>query len=639
MKYIIHYDVAALAILIVTLIMFSFKKKLSDSNSKLFGLLAWVSLAATAFDLLGTVLPVSAIGKEMSFALHMGYYFTHTAIPFVCALYILSVTNILPTLSGAGKMAYLLPEAVNVVLIFANPFTKMYFYIDAAGNYCRGSYQFIAYIISVYYLVMLGFNVIRNQKVLSHTVVISVCCFIAMSMLSVLIQLLNPRILIESFGCALCILIIMFTLQSQNDIIENETHMLNGSMLRKNLDVDFSGGQKISMLVIKVPEFKSNLDTFSDNVLRRLKETFAEYLYSFVNFGDAYYIGDECFVLIARRDFDKLNGFYGEISARLEKSWHIGEQGTYISADILRIDIPGDASDLETVMDYINLLKASEFKEKKLLRCLDIRPYDQKRRRDVEIAIENAIRSNGLWVCYQPIYQELTKRIVSCEALVRIDDPRLGTIYPDEFIPIAERNGKIIEISRFVFEEACRFITDSQSEETGIDFVQVNLSAVQCMQVGLMDELRAVMDKYGVKPEQICLEITETASAYIPGIMEKNIKDITESGIMLALDDFGTGFSNINYLLKFPFRFIKLEKGIVWASFKDKKAHIALESTIAMIKKLNMEIIAEGVETVAQAEKLLEYHCDYLQGYLFSRPVVKDDFFLKLDEIESDFLA
>ena len=410
-------------------------------------------------------------------------------------------------------------------------------------------------------------------------------------------------------------------------------------MLRKNLDVDFSEGQKISMLVIKVPEFKSNLDTFSNNVLRRLKETFAEYLYSFVNFGNAYYIGDECFVLIARRDFDKLNGFYDEISARLEKSWHIGEQGTYISADILRIDIPDDASDIETVMDYINVLKASDFKEKKLLRCLDIRPYDRKRRRDVEIAIEKAIRSNGLWVCYQPVYQESTKRIVSCEALVRIDDPHLGTIYPDEFIPIAERNGKIIEISRFVFEEACRFITDSQAEEMGVDFVQINLSAVQCMQVGLMDELRAVMDKYGVKPEQICLEITETASAYIPGIMEKNIKDITESGIMLALDDFGTGFSNINYLLKFPFRFIKLEKGIVWASFKDKKAHIALESTIAMIKKLNMEIIAEGVETVAQAEKLLGYHCDYLQGYLFSRPVVKDDFFLKLDEIESDFLA
>ena len=257
-----------------------------------------------------------------------------------------------------------------------------------------------------------------------------------------------------------------------------------------------------------------------------------------------------------------------------------------ISALFLRIDCPADAADVETVMDYIEQFKQSAFITSKLLHTADINLYDKKRRIDVERAIERALSEKSFRVNYQPIFDSEENRIVSCEALIRLFDKQLGNIPPDEFIPIAEQNGSIMKIGKFVFEEACRFMRKGSATALGIEYVQVNLSVVQCMQSGLVESFVNIMDKYKIDPSQICLEITETSAAYTPHIMEQNIKQLSEIGIKLALDDYGTGYSNMSYLLNLPFRFIKLEKEIVWKSLENEKARIAIESTIAMIKSL-----------------------------------------------------
>lgn len=105
----------------------------------------------------------------------------------------------------------------------------------------------------------------------------------------------------------------------------------------------------------------------------------------------------------------------------------------------------------------------------------------------------------------------------------------------------------------------------------GIEYVQVNLSVVQCMQSDLVEQLLSIMDRYKVDPSSICLEVTETAAVYTPHIMEKNIKTLSDYGVKFALDDYGTGYSNMTYLLSLPFRFIKLEKEIVWECFKSER--------------------------------------------------------------------
>ena len=162
----------------------------------------------------------------------------------------------------------------------------------------------------------------------------------------------------------------------------------------------------------------------------------------------------------------------------------------------MRIDCPEDVDNADMLVDFIEQFKHREPETERLLHATDINFYDSKRRSEVENAIDKALDNRGFEVYYQPIYSSSRNKIVSCEALVRLKDEKLGFISPQEFIPIAEENGKILKIGKYVFEEACRFIKKGMGTSLGIEYVQVNLSVVQCMQSDLVEQLLSVMDIY-----------------------------------------------------------------------------------------------------------------------------------------------
>jgi EAL domain-containing protein (putative c-di-GMP-specific phosphodiesterase class I) len=146
------------------------------------------------------------------------------------------------------------------------------------------------------------------------------------------------------------------------------------------------------------------------------------------------------------------------------------------------------------------------------------------------------------------------------------------------------------------------------------------------MQEILADQLLTILSMYKLPKSVINMEITETAMAHTPEVLLRNIEKLVEAGIELSLDDYGSGYSNMNYMLTLPFSMIKIDKGIVWSASSDKRAYLALKSTINMISELGMSVFAEGVETKDQADWLTELGCDYLQGFYFAKPMPKKDF-------------
>ena len=152
------------------------------------------------------------------------------------------------------------------------------------------------------------------------------------------------------------------------------------------------------------------------------------------------------------------------------------------------------------------------------------------------------------------------------------------------------------------------------------------------MQEILADQILTIKSMYHLPSSIINLEITETAVAHTPAILLRNMERLSEAGIELSLDDYGSGYSNMNYLLNLPFKMVKIDKYIVWAAHKDKRANIALAYTIKMIKALDMTVLAEGVETAEQAQWLTELGCDYLQGFYFSKPVTKEEYLAIMKE-------
>ncbi len=220
----------------------------------------------------------------------------------------------------------------------------------------------------------------------------------------------------------------------------------------------------------------------------------------------------------------------------------------------------------------------------------------------------------------------------SAEALIRLHDEELGFISPEDFIPLAEKNGMIFRIGEFVFRSVCKAISEKRLEQYGLEYIEVNLSVAQCMQENLHKTLLAIMDEYHVPYSFINLEITETAVTVSKETLRNNIEYLRKKGVTFSMDDYGTGYSNITNVITYPFHIVKMDKSIVWYAMENDRALSTLKHSINMIKSLNMDIVAEGVETKEQSQALQEMGCDYLQGYYYSKPIPLDAFITFISE-------
>ena len=227
---------------------------------------------------------------------------------------------------------------------------------------------------------------------------------------------------------------------------------------------------------------------------------------------------------------------------------------------------------------------------------------------------------------YQPIYSIQKKQFVSAEALIRLKDDNLGFVSPAIFIPAAEKNGAIHQIGDFVLEDVISFISQNSIEKYGLEYIELNLSMAQCIESNLSDKVMSLLEKYTVSPQKINLEITETSENVNYDVIERNINNLSSKGVSFSLDDFGTGYSNILRITKLPLNIIKLDKSFVDDLNKPGMKTIISE-TVSMLKKMNKKLLIEGVETYEDFDYFRNIGCDYIQGYYFSRPLTKTDFF------------
>lgn len=252
-------------------------------------------------------------------------------------------------------------------------------------------------------------------------------------------------------------------------------------------------------------------------------------------------------------------------------------------------------------------------------------------RNDLDEIIERAIAEKSFKMYYQPIYSTVENRFVSAEALIRLEDSTYGQVSPALFIPFAETNGSIHAIGDYVLNSVFDFISKSGMYELGLKYIEVNLSASQCIESDLFDKIEGLLDKYSLMPEQISLELTETAADIDPTIVDQNIRKLHNLGIRFALDDYGTGYSNIKRLTTLPIDQVKLDKSFV-SEIDDPQMWIVIQDTIAMLKAMGKEVLVEGVESEEAVNKFINLKCDllqgceYIQGFYFCKPLPEDEF-------------
>ena len=240
---------------------------------------------------------------------------------------------------------------------------------------------------------------------------------------------------------------------------------------------------------------------------------------------------------------------------------------------------------------------------------------------ELENDLRRAVEREEFLLHYQPIVDLTTGRIAAFEALVRWEHPQHGLVSPLEFIHLAEETGLIFAIGRWALREACREMV-ALSRASGTELtVNVNLSSRQFSQADLVEQIEEALRSSGLPPQRLKLEITESV------IMENAesaigvLYRLKELGVSLSIDDFGTGYSSLSYLLRFPADTLKIDRSFMWA-MGDGGRHAQIVKTIVVLAhSLQMDVVAEGVETEEQRQQLRALECRYGQGYLFSRPV------------------
>jgi diguanylate cyclase (GGDEF)-like protein/PAS domain S-box-containing protein len=246
----------------------------------------------------------------------------------------------------------------------------------------------------------------------------------------------------------------------------------------------------------------------------------------------------------------------------------------------------------------------------------------------LETDLRRAVDRDEFVVHYQPILSLAPSRIMGVEALVRWRHPSRGLVSPMEFVPMAEETGLIVPIGSFVLAEACRRVAafNALADPGDRIFVSVNLSARQFDHEGLVEDIRQVLSRTGLDADRLKLEVTESAIAVNPGQAAALLNRLRDLGVGLSMDDFGTGYSSLSHLHAFPFDTLKIDRSFIngLGQLGDKNTKI-VHSILTLAKNLNMSVIAEGIETDAQWERLVAMNCRLGQGYLFAKPAPFED--------------
>lgn len=244
----------------------------------------------------------------------------------------------------------------------------------------------------------------------------------------------------------------------------------------------------------------------------------------------------------------------------------------------------------------------------------------------LETSLRSAVENDEFVLFYQPQISLATGQVVGVEALIRWQHPQRGLLSPAQFIGLAEESGLIVPIGNWILRKAC------QQVKAWIDAglpplrVAVNVSSLQFQQVDFCSTVKTIIDESGVDPGCIELELTESIVMHHGTLVLDTLRELKQIGVMLAIDDFGTGFSSLNYLRRFPIDCLKIDQSFIRDIEKMPVNEAIVRAIIALAQSLSLEIVAEGIETVAELEVLKTCHCPQAQGYHYLRPLPADDF-------------
>jgi EAL domain-containing protein (putative c-di-GMP-specific phosphodiesterase class I) len=625
MRWTLDFEFVSFVLSILILADFKTAKVLPMKSSKLFEHSIFVLITLELLELC-----ISLLDNSMMWTFTGLQQFIHTLSFLLVFAFMFTLYLYLRCLSSedTGKFYYMKPY--DLILFFVaggililNLFTGIIFKNTASG-YERGPlFYSIFYPMILAGLAFCAVPVINSRKYINKRVRGSIylaLLFIAVT--SFFQTYIDNERHVLSLGFSVALVIIYLTYENTSQNVESKTYNYNGNGYRRYMNELILSQEDFKTFFIQIENYSSVLSIYgrekTDNLLRQLGKELASVK------NTSFYLHNGLFIVIDTDNRD-YNALEDKIKAILSRERFLGSDQVFLNYYTATTD---NSSQFKTPQEMLSVA-ADTLRDP----TYDKPPFEPITAGDVEKsarkskltkAIYHALDHNGVLVYYQPIYDNTCDRIRSAEALSRLYDSELGIIFPDDFIPVFEQDGTILKFGRIMFEKVCSFIHDNDMTALGLDYIEVNLSPIQCMRPSLPDELISIADSYGVDMKYLNFEITETAALSSDQLSDLMIPLINR-GASFSVDDFGTGYSNLIRVTTMPFKIIKIDKSILWDYFKTRDDLVP--SIYEIMNNHGFELVTEGVETEDMHIWLKDQaRCKYEQGYYYSKPISEEEF-------------
>ena len=610
----IELQCCALFIVFTISVMFLREKKLDLMNRRLFFRAICACVACLSFDILSVIL--------ITLTFYDG--FNPVITSFVCKIYIMLLvlqgyfgyvyasTSLLPVDKKWAKYLKLffhMTFGIGEILMLVLPIKYM-----ANGRivYSYGLSTLVAYILSAIYILSTIITTVAYRKQMPGRRLVAMLLWQGLWLLAAVIQFMFPSLLLVGFASAFGMVILYIQLENPSEYYDGSTGLFTTNALSAYVHDQYKFGRRFSMFTAKI-HFLTNYVDYNmehDAVIRTARALVA------LGPEPAFRIDDDTFCVLYE-DKDRMFKMAADIKRQKDGVRDIPAKGTYLL-------IP-DSLIMSGPDEFFRFLHTYLESEQEIVVADEALVEGMRNQMKTKKMVEEALLEDRVEVYYQPFYNVVTERFDVAEALVRIRLENGELVSPDRFISMAEENGQIISLGKKIFEKVCIMLSKKEAEKAGLNRIEVNLSAAQFDHENPETFVLEYMEQYGVSPEQINLEITETAAAQNREIMIDNMNALIEKGVSFALDDFGTGRSNIDYFVNMPVKVIKFDQSFTRGFFDNEKMRYVLAGMIDIFHKMGMAIVAEGIETGEQVEAMKEMGVEYIQGYYFSKPLPEDE--------------
>lgn len=625
---IIHYEIAALILIVAIAWNRILHKRFMDASDKMFHyaiLVAFLSSLTNLFSIY-TIEHAKAVPLAVNYIVNSVYLVFVNLLPLICLMFFLTYMIPKKKIRFLNKIFFGAPYVYIVICILTNPFTGYIFYFDQNYVYKHGPGMAVLYAISGYYVFCGLVYVVWFRKVLEKVKKYMVYVFLLGNLLGIILQYTIDDLLIVGYFVAVSIVMIYISLQNPSESIDPETGNYNKKYFIRCLGNWIKEEKKFAVICVEVDQLKMIQETLGQTNSSAVLTQISDFFHSLSQKENLFYLGNGQFALLLDEEQQTKN-VLGKINNRFRKAFKVENMEMLLSMFISVVSYSSRVQTPEDVLDALGYaMTQARAKGIGAVVYADETTFQHRKRElQVEKALKNALENSSLEVCYQPIYCVEDKSFCTAEALVRLHDEELGDILPDEFIPIAERNGSIVKIGQFVFEQVCAFIAENKLREQGIRHIGVNLSDIQCMQDHLAVDMLQIMRDYQIPYDIIDFEIKES-SQQMKGSFLHYMQQMVLEGVTFSMDNFGTGNASVSDLIQFPFRTLKIDKSIVWQMDKNQKAVSVMRNLINLFKDLNVSLVVEGVENENQARMLINMGCDYIQGFYYAAPMNGEEY-------------